>query len=153
MTAIQAQPQGRQRQVGKVYASITITNHEDEIAARRGYIDASEVRSLTLDRILIDTGANSLCLPGSLVQQLGLPGLKEVVVATASGFSTMTIHEDARISLLGRTGVYECLSLPEDAEPLLGVIPLEGMGFEPDLQNETLRVLPDSTKETYITAY
>ena len=139
--------------MGKVYASITVINHEDEIAARRGLIDGAEVRSILLDRILVDTGANTLCLPRTLVAALGLPVLKEVFVATAAGVTTMNLHEDARIALLGRSGVYECLALPEGAEPLLGLLPLEGMGLEPDLQNETLRVLPDSNKDTYITAY
>ncbi len=145
--------QGRKRHVGKVYASITIVNHEDEFAARRGIISESEVRRLTLDRILVDTGANTLCLPQRLVEELGLPVLKEVFVATAAGIATMNVHEDARIALLGRTGVYECLALPNDAEPLLGLLPLEGMGFEPDLHNETLRALPITREDTYITAY
>lgn len=153
MTATHTKPQGRQRQVGKVYASITIANRADEILAAAGVIEESAVRRLTLQRILVDTGANTLCLPKKMVEQLGLPVLKEALASTAAGVIPVTIFDDARISLMGREGTYECLALPDDAEPLLGLLPLEGMGLEPDLQNETLRVLPDSTKDTYITVY
>jgi hypothetical protein len=34
---------------------------------------------------------------------------------------------------------------------LLGVIPLEMLGLEPDLQSQTLRVLPSETVNTYLT--
>ena len=149
MTAAHTKPQGRQRQVGKVYASITISNHEDEIAARRGVIPESEIRRVTLEQILVDTGANTLCLPQYLVDQLGLPTLKEVFAATAGGLIPVTVYDEARVSLHGREGTYECVALPDDTEPLLGLMPLEGLGFEPDLQNESLRVLPDATRGTY----
>lgn len=154
MTAIQTQPQGRPRHVGKVFASITITNHADEIRAADGTIREDQVRRIHLDRILVDTGANTLCLPQSLVERLGLPVLKKAFASTAAGVRPVVVHDDARIAVMGREGTYECLALPEDAEPLLGLLPLEGMGLEPDLQNETLRVLPDGpTRETYITIY
>jgi clan AA aspartic protease len=154
MTAIQIQPQGRQRHVGKVYASITISNRADEILAAAGVIEADAIRRIHLERILVDTGANTLCLPQSLVDQLGLPVLKEAFASTAAGIRPVVVHDDARIALMGREGTYECVALPEDAEPLLGLLPLEGMGLEPDLQRETLRVLPDGpTRQTYITIY
>ena len=53
--------------MGKVYTSITITNHADEIRAADGTIREEDVRRIHLDRILVDTGANTLCLPQSLV--------------------------------------------------------------------------------------
>jgi clan AA aspartic protease len=154
MTATQTQPQGRQRHVGKVYADITISNRADEILARAGVIETEAIRRIHLTRILVDTGANTLCLPQSLVDQLGLPILKEAFASTAAGVRPVVVYDDARIALMGREGTFECLALPEDAEPLLGLLPLEGMGFEPDLQRETLRALPDGpTRETYITIY
>lgn len=94
------------------------------------------------------------CLPQSLVDLLGLPVLKEAFASTAAGVRPGVVYDDARIALMGREGTYECLALPEDAEPLFGLLPLEGMGLEPDLHNETLRVLPDGpTRDTYITIY
>jgi hypothetical protein len=34
---------------------------------------------------------------------------------------------------------------------LIGVIPLEALGLEPDLAHQTLRVLPSESVDTYLT--
>ena len=143
---------GRVRHVGKVTARLEITNHRDEIRAGAGDIPASQVRSLTLEGVLVDTGANLLCLPGYMVEQLGLPLLEVANVRTAAGDARMNIHEDVKIRLMGRAGTFDCIALPDEAEPLLGLLPLERLGLERDLQNETLRVLPNTKGNTYLTA-
>mgnify|MGYP001254068219 CR=1 FL=1 len=154
MTAAHTRPQGRQRQVGKVYASITITNSADEVRLADGLIRADQVRRITLDRILVDTGANTLCLPKSLVERLGLPVRQEAYAATAAGLIAITVHRGAEIELLGRSGTFDCVALSDEAEPLLGLLPLETMGLELDLQQETLRALPDGpTPQTFWTIY
>jgi hypothetical protein len=43
------------------------------------------------------------------------------------------------------------LELPGGSDALLGVIPLEALGLELDLQNQSLKVLPISPTKTYIT--
>jgi len=103
--------------------------------------------------VLVDTGATTLCLPADVIQQLGLPVLKETVAATARGLVNVRIFEDARIELMGRKGTFECLELPEGEDPLLGVIPLEALGIELDLQKQELRLLSESGSRTYITIY
>ena len=144
--------EGRERQVGKVTTSIQITNHADEVRASDGTIPLSSVRTVALDEVLVDTGATLLCLPESLVTRLGLRFVEEVTVLTAAGPTTARIYEDARITLYGRTGTFDCIALPEDTEPLLGVLPLERLGLEPDLQNQRLRVLPDHGRRSYMLA-
>ncbi|MGH9852718.1 MAG: aspartyl protease, partial [Blastocatellia bacterium] len=52
---------------------------------------------------------------------------------------------------LGREGTFECLELPGGKRPLLGVIPLEAMGIEPDLRSQSLRLLPLTEQDTYLT--
>jgi predicted aspartyl protease len=138
--------------VGKVLASITITNRADETLAERGFIQRIDVRSLTLDDVLVDTGATTLCLPQPVIDALGLGVLRQIVVRTASGVDSMPLYEDAKITVMGRTGTFECLALAEGNEALLGVIPLEMLGLEPDLQNQRLRVLPDQGRQTYMLA-
>ena len=44
-----------------------------------------------------------------------------------------------------------CLELPGGQNNLLGVIPLEALGLEPDLRSQKLRVLPTESNETYLT--
>ncbi len=137
--------------MGKIITTLTVTNRADQSVAARGFITTEEVRSLTLNNVLIDTGATTLCLPSDAIAQLGLELLKEVDVATANGFSKARIYQDAKISLLGREGTFECLELPGGRDALLGVIPLEALGIELDLKNQQLKLLPDESMDTYLT--
>ena len=137
--------------MGKIITTLIITNRIDQANAEDGLISAEQVRSITLNNVLIDTEATTLCLPSNAIAQLGLKLLKEVDVATATGISKARIFRDASISLLGREGTFECLELPGGGEPLLGVIPLEALGIELDLKNQTLKLLPISSTETYLT--
>jgi predicted aspartyl protease len=137
--------------MGKVLVEVTVTNRADQIRASDGTISSEQVRSITLQNVLVDTVATTLCLPSEFIAQLGLTLLKEVDVATAQGISKTRIFQDARLSLCGREGTFECLELPGGRDPLIGVIPLEALGLEPDLRNQTLKVLPSESVDTYLT--
>jgi clan AA aspartic protease len=139
------------KSMGKVLTTLTVTNRADQSATARGFIPTEQIRSITLDKVLVDTGATTLCLPAQAIAQLGLELLKEVDVATATGISKARIFQDAKISLCGREGTFECLELPGGRDALIGVIPLEALGLEPDLRNQTLRVLPSESVDTYLT--
>lgn len=137
--------------IGKIITTLTITNRADQILASRQVITQTEVRSLTLDNVLVDTGATTLCLPPEAIAQLGLELLKEVEVATVTGLSKARIFQDASISLLGREGSFDCVELPGRRDPLLGRIPLEALGIELDLKNQQLKLLPETSIDTYLT--
>jgi clan AA aspartic protease len=140
-----------QEPMGKIITTLAIINRLDEGIAERGLIAHGEVRSITVDNVLVDTGATTLCLPSDIIEQLGLKLLKTVDVETATGISQARIFQDAKISLLGREGTFECLELPGGRSSLLGVIPLEALGIELDLQNQVLKTLPISPTQTYLT--
>jgi clan AA aspartic protease len=140
-----------QEPMGKIITTLVITNRGDQILARQGVIAQNEIRIVILDNVLVDTGATTLCLPSEIIEQLGLELLKIVEVETATGISQARIFQDAKISLLGREGTFECLELPGGRSPLLGVIPLEALGIELDLQNHVLKTLPISPTQTYLT--
>lgn len=135
-------------QMGRITTTLVITNRLDQGLAERGLMPVEEVRTTTLKNVLVDTGATTLCLPANVIAQLGLALLKEVDVAT--GFGKARIFEDAKISLCGREGTFECLELPGGTDALLGVIPLEALGIELDLQNQKLIVLPISPNASYL---
>ena len=137
--------------MGKVHTTLTIANRADQVLGENGFWSEEQIRSITLSQVLVDTGATTLCLPSNLIHQLGLKLLKEVPVATAMGITTARIYRDATICLYGREGTFECLELPGGKDPLLGVIPLEMLGLEPDLKNQALRVLPTESVDTYLT--
>ena len=138
-------------EMGKVFTTLTIINRADQIRAEDGTIEPEKIRSITLKNVLVDTGATTLCLPPEAISSLGLKILKEVDVATATGISKARIFQDAKISMFEREGVFECLELPGGGEALLGVIPLESLGLEIDLKNQTLKPLPISPTDTYLT--
>jgi clan AA aspartic protease len=137
--------------IGKVTTRLAIENRIDRADAERGMIPIEQIRSVTLENVLVDTGATTLCLPKDVIARLGLRILKQVVVETATGISEARIFQDAKISLCGREGTFECLELPEGKTPLLGVIPMEALGIEIDLKNQKLKVLPEGPTETYWT--
>jgi clan AA aspartic protease len=136
--------------VGRIITRLTITNRIDEARAASGDIAADAVRSVILDNVLVDTGATTLCLPREVIAQLGLALLREATVSTANGIGRVRIFQDAKISLLGREGTFECLELPGGTTSLLGVLPLEALGIEPDVRNQQLRLLPEGPDDTYL---
>lgn len=137
--------------MSKVTIAIKVTNLVDEILAAREFIPASQVRSLILDNVLVDTGATRLCLPEEIINQLGLTLQGEVDVRLAVGIRKVRIFQGLKISVEGREGTFNCAELPADENPLLGLIPLEDLGLEPDLKIQRLRVLPAEGKDTYLT--
>ncbi|NER37357.1 MAG: hypothetical protein F6J93_25885 [Oscillatoria sp. SIO1A7] len=46
--------------MGRVTTTIIVTDRIDEILAERGFIPTDEIRSVTLDNVLVDTGASAL---------------------------------------------------------------------------------------------
>ena len=137
--------------IGKVTTTITVTNRIDQILAERGFIPPEQIRSVTLKDVLVDTGATRLCLPANIINELGLVLQGEVDVKIATGLQKLRIFREINLAVEGREGTFNCMELPNDAEPLLGLIPLEDLGLEPDLQNQRLRVLPSEGKDTYLT--
>ncbi len=140
----------KQHPMGKVTTTITVVNHIDQILAERGFIQPDQIRTVTLHDVLVDTGASRLCLPAPVIRQLGLPLQSEAEVKTATGVEKARIFKDLTLNIAGREGIFNCIELPEGTDPLLGLIPLEDLGLEPDLQNQRLRVLPMEGKQTYL---
>ncbi len=138
--------------MGRVDTSLIISNRADQIEAERGLRDAKDTRSVTLDGVLVDTGATYLSVPADIVARLGLTILRELTIQTAAGPRRARLFRAATLSVMGREGTVDVLELPEGIQPLLGVIPLEVLGLEPDVARRRLRLLPDGPTETYVTA-
>lgn len=142
----------RESEMGRIDVTLTVTNSVDQARAEAGDIDAAAVRSVTLDSVLVDTGATFLSLPADVIARLGLRPVRDVMIGTATGPQRARLYGDARMALLGREGTFDCLELPGATQPLLGVIPMEALGLEPDLAGRRLRLLPDDSPDSYITA-
>jgi predicted aspartyl protease len=136
--------------VGEVRTTITVINRADRVRADAGDIPRERVRSVTLARVLVDTGATMLCLPADVVEKLGLEFKENSPVMTAEGPATHRRFLDAFIEVEGRSGLFECMEVPRGTSALLGQVPLEVLGLEPDLQNGTLRALPSEQHLTIL---
>lgn len=136
--------------MGQVVTSISIANRIDQVLHQRGFIAANEVRSLTIENALVDTGATLLCLPAAMIEQLGLMQEAVMNVETTAGVKPGRIFRDVDLQIGDRRGTFDCLELTEVSYPLLGVTPLEILGLEPDLQKRTLRFLPRTSEQTYL---
>ena len=144
-------PNLQEKQMGQVITTITVTNFIDLVMAERGFISAEEVRSVTIDKVIVDTGATLLSLPALIISQLGLKQVGERDVETSAGIKKGRIFAGAQIIVEGREGRFDCLELPEGVSAvLLGVIPMEELGLEPDFKNQRLRVLPMNNQQTYL---
>jgi predicted aspartyl protease len=144
--------EGRQRHVGQIRATITLENSNDLERAERGEVNSDQVRRVTVDDVLVDTGANHLALPASLIEKLGLRVRREVDVETAAGFRKARIFRGVELTVGPRSGTFDCLELPGGETVLLGVLPLEELGIELDLQNHRIVILPDRGRDTYLSA-
>ena len=144
-------PTFKKNQMGQVTTTITVTNHIDQILAERDFIQESEVRSVVLDNVLVDTGATLLSLPTAIVEKLGLPVSGSTDVKTANGSVPARVFREANLEINGRRSTFDCLETELDVA-LLGVLPMEALGIEPDLQNQQLRMLPMVGDDSYIYA-
>lgn len=139
--------------MGKVVVSIEVNNNKDLIKAEEKIIAESQIRSVVLENVLVDTGATTLCLPKKYIEQLGLPLSREVVVSTATDEYVTNIYNNAMLRIKGRNTLVEVIELHDNASPLLGVISMEILGLEVDVIKHELRLLPDHSKDTYLLAY
>ena len=135
--------------MGSVIVPVRFVNHVDEILASRNLLPLDDVRAVSIPNVVVDTGATTLCLPIDIIRKLGVPKKGDVEVRTPTGESTMERYRDVTIEVLGRSFTSECIALPEGSSSLLGCVPLEMMGLEPDLANRTIRLLPETGDNTF----
>jgi predicted aspartyl protease len=77
--------------MGKILTTLTITNRIDQANAKQGLIPAEAVRSVTIEQVLVDTGATTLCLPADAIAQLGERGLGSRGSKSANQDSSATV--------------------------------------------------------------
>ena len=114
---------------------IELENLKDLHLAEAGVIAPKDVRKLTIEDALVDTGAMGLCLPKSLVEQLGLTPLRKTRAQTANGIAERTIYSEVQYTVLERSDSIKVTDLPEDAPVLVGHMILEALDLCVDIEN------------------
>lgn len=128
--------------VGRVVVRVRVKNYTDMERSKRGEITPEAIRTIELDG-LVDTGATSICLPKSLVEQLGLTFVMNEESRTVAGPITLGIYAPAWFEVDGPHCQTPILALPEGRQVLLGQIPLEMMDWWIDVTNQRLTGNPE----------
>ena len=115
-------------------ARIELANQADRVAVELGVLNPEDVRRLTVEDALVDTGATGLCLPTSLIKQLGLTPIRQARAQTATGIVDRFVYSDVHFTLLKRAGKLEVTDLPESAPVLIGHMVLEMLDLCVDIQ-------------------
>ncbi len=71
--------------MGGIITQITITNYVDRVSAGRGFLPAEQIRSIHLDNILVDAGANRLGQSSDKIAELGLRLEAEIDIQITTG--------------------------------------------------------------------
>ena len=114
---------------------IELENLKDLHAVELGVINSEDVRRLTVEDALVDTGATGLCLPKSLIEQLGLTPLRNIRVQTANGPAERTFYSEVKYTVLERSYSIQVTDLPKDAPVLVGHMILEALDLCVDIEN------------------
>ena len=130
--------------MGEVRASVVLENGGDRELARRGVLNASDVRRVEAD-LLVDTGAVLVLLPQDMVVALGLAAMDKVVVLLANDQKVeMPMAGPLVLTALGRMMHTDCLVGPPRCEALLGQVALERLDLIVDPTKRQLTVRPES---------
>jgi len=124
--------------MGRVTTEATIYNLGDLIEAERGNRAPDQVRKVVVKEALVDTGATTLAMPRSMLEQIGLTKQYEKRAMTAAGTAALDVYGAAKVDIMGRLAVTDVLVVPEGNPVLIGQIPLEMMDWVVDLQGRKL---------------
>ena len=114
---------------------IELENLKDLYSAEAGIIKPEDVRGLIIEDALVDTRMKGLCLPKSLVKQLGLTPLRTTRAQTANGIAERTIYSEVQYTVLERSESIKVTDLPENAPVLVGHMILEALDLCVDIEN------------------
>ncbi len=92
-------------------------------------------------KFLVDTGAVESMAPASELRRVGIEPVGKRTYELASGELREYEYGLAELRFMDEITSTDIIFGPEDIEPILGVIALEGAGFIVDPKNQTIRKL------------
>ena len=92
-------------------------------------------------KFLVDTGAVESMAPASELRRVGIEPIGKRTYELASGELREYEFGSAQLRFMDEITSTDIIFGPENTEPILGVIALEGAGFIVDPENQTLRKL------------
>jgi predicted aspartyl protease len=112
-------------EMGRVLTEATIENLGDLYVADRGLLPPEQVRRITVNDALVDTGATALALPTRLIRQLGLKKVYQKRATSSTGTGDVDVYEAVRLTIQDRQMPLDVMEVPDNVPVLIGQIPLE----------------------------
>jgi predicted aspartyl protease len=93
---------------------------------------------------LVDTGAVKFYLKSSIIRQLGLHRVGEIMMRTMSNRSeARAVFSPVVLEIQGRTGRFDVVEVPDSLPNVVGQIPLEDLDWVVDCKNQKLVANPE----------
>jgi clan AA aspartic protease len=133
-----------EKKMGFTYADIELISSDDLALNRRGFLPENEIKRMRVTA-LVDSGAHTLVINEHIKRQLDLPVLRETTAHLANEAEVRAeVVGPVEIRFENRSTTVRAVMLPGSAEPLLGVIAIEGMDVVVDPTQQRLIVNPES---------
>lgn len=129
--------------MGLVYAEIDLISVDDMVLHRRGFLDESKIKQVTVEA-LVDSGAYMLCINENIKAQLDLPLIEKQFSRMADEtLLELEVVGPVEIRFENRSTTVRAIVLPGNSEVLLGAIPMEDMDVLIDPKRQKLVVNPE----------
>lgn len=139
--------------MGRVTTQARFENVSDVVLAGQGQLPEDQVRVVSVDDALVDTGCTTIGLPKRLIDQLGLVSFTQKRVRGVTGSGTTTVYTAVRLTIQDRSCTSDVFEIPDDVPVLIGQIPLEALDFVVDPGAQRLIGNPAHGGEHIIEAY
>lgn len=115
-------------------AKIELANQDELVAVKLGIMKPEDVRRITVEDALVDTGSTRLGLPQPLIEHLRLTPLRMERMRTINGIVELFIYSQVHFTILEREGMTVVTALPENTPVLIGHIVLEDLDLCLDIE-------------------
>ena len=139
--------------MGRVTVAAKIESLQDLYNVKSGRATLEQVRNLEVEQALVDTGASTLSMPRTLIDQLGLRPTRSRRVRTAGGMVEVQGFDAVKLTVQDRNCIIDVLEIPEGCPVLIGQIPLQLLDFVVDLTHHQLIGNPDHGGEEMMELY
>ena len=138
--------------MGRVVEKVKVKNYVDVFQASEGLLSEDRIRTVEMDAV-VDTGATYLCLPPSVVAQLGLLYSHSSSVTTANGDVERRIFSAADITIRDRVVRMDVMENDEHTPPLIGYLILEALDFVVNPRTQGLMGNPEHDGKWVVDLY
>ena len=138
--------------MGRTIEKVIVKSYGDMLKANEGLIRQKDIRSVDVSAI-VDTGATYLCLPPSIITQLGLLYSHTGRVKTANGNVERRIFAGAEITIQDRNVQMEVMESDANTPPLIGFLILEALDFVVNPKTQGLMGNPEHDGKWIIDLY